>query len=770
MRGKEISLPFPSVTGPELEKALVGLLLALFFLTGIAYSLVVPAFETPDEIYHYAFARHLAAGNGLPVQGPEKTGPWEQEGSQPPLYYSLVALATAGIDQSGLDEFAVRNPRANLGDPLQPGNKNFMLFSAQRRPLQGVNLALRVGRWISVVLGTLTVLFAYLLARYVFPDDRWARLLATALVATVPQFTFISASLSNDNMITVVSAAALVCLAALVKRGQGMGIRWWEWLGLGLLLGLGALSKLQGLGLLPLAAITFLLYAKRQKEWQTVLQGALIVGGCVLIVAGWWYARNVLLYGDPFGTENLLNVNGLRVEAVTWQGLIGELRGLQMSFLGIFGWFSILLPSWTYSLFELLTALAAAGAVIAWLRSLKACRWTNVLQEQPGSIMSLASMWIIISLALLAYWIAIAQGSQGRLLFPAISALSVFAVYGLRFWAGYLPRVGRTALGLAVPLGLWGCSLYALADLLPVAYGLDSTANAVEAVPADARPIGIVYGDGVELVAAHLPDLHSLSGEEVPVTLYFRSQKEQTQDYELFIHLLDSNNMQIGNVTTHPGWGARPLTLWQPGVLYEDTYLIPIDHRSPALARLYVGFVDPESTTLESEGLLPVAGGGPRIESRVIWTFYEQLEPLSVEYDTGISLLGVALGQGEVQLSTGQLLELDQDRSLWVALQWQEAVASDIAYATSLRLYPVDKDGDWVYQEDTDLSKSLTGMTEIGTPSDQIDTFVRLSFPADLPAGEYELHLLIYDSETLQPAVQIGIWEPEFLLARVRLH
>ena len=59
----------------------------------------------------------------------------------------------------------------------------------------------------------------------------------------------------------------------------------------------------------------------------------------------------------PFGTENLLSDNGLRVEAVTWQGLIGELRGLLMSFLGIFGWFSILLPSWTYRLFELLTAL-----------------------------------------------------------------------------------------------------------------------------------------------------------------------------------------------------------------------------------------------------------------------------------------------------------------------------------------------------------------------------------------------------------------------------
>ena len=161
-------------SGDTLDNIAVGLFLLLFFLTGLAYSLVVPPFETPDEIYHYAFARHLAAGNGLPVQATEKTGPWEQEGSQPPLYYSLVALATAGIDQTGLEDFAVRNPRVNMGDPHQPGNKNFMLFSAERAPLQGVNLALHVGRWISLVLGALTVYFTYLLTRYAFPQDRWA--------------------------------------------------------------------------------------------------------------------------------------------------------------------------------------------------------------------------------------------------------------------------------------------------------------------------------------------------------------------------------------------------------------------------------------------------------------------------------------------------------------------------------------------------------------------------------------------------------------------
>ena len=49
------------------------------------YSLATPPFETPDEVYHYALVRHLAAGNGLPVQQVGAEAPWEQEGSQAPL-------------------------------------------------------------------------------------------------------------------------------------------------------------------------------------------------------------------------------------------------------------------------------------------------------------------------------------------------------------------------------------------------------------------------------------------------------------------------------------------------------------------------------------------------------------------------------------------------------------------------------------------------------------------------------------------------------------
>ena len=552
-------------------------------------------------------------------------------------------------------------------------------------------------------------------------------------------------------------------MAALGGRTTRVGILWWEWVGLGLLLGLGALSKLQGLGLILLAAYTFTLYARRENAWGSLIQGAIWVAGVVLIVAGWWYIRNLVLYGDPFGTTNLLSVTGQRVEPLTLSGLYGELRGLQMSFWGLFGWFSILLPSWTYTLFEMLTALAASGAVIVCVRSLRASLVSVAPREQIVNAVGISWVWALISLSLLAYWISVAQGSQGRLLFPAISALVVIAVLGLRFWAGLLP------VGSLVPLGLWSCSLYALGVLLPDSYGLDGSANVVNELPPDATPVGKVYGEGVELVAARLPDSDAFAGDAVPVTLYFRASQIQEKDHELFVHLLDADGLQIGNVTTHPGWGTRPLTLWEPGVLYEDSHQIPLLRSSPTVARMYVGFIDPASTALESEGLVPVAGGGPRIERRVIWTHYRQLEPLAVRYDGGISLVGVAVGQGEVQFATTEEIIMPRDRSMWVALQWQDPVDSETVYGTSLRLYAAESEGSWVFQEDTDLWKAAGATSAESALQATIDTLIRLDFPPELPAGEYELRLLLYDAVTLQTVVQDGTWEPELILGRLRV-
>jgi hypothetical protein len=74
-----------------------------------------------------------------------------------------------------------------------------------------------------------------------------------------------------------------------------------------------------------------------------------------------------------------------------------------------------------------------------------------------------------------------------------------------------------------------------------------------------------------------------------------------------------------------------------------------------------------------------------------------------------------------------------------------------------------------LYQKDAmllDSSHRRTGRWAVGEP---VDTVSYIAIPADLGAGEYELRLVVYDSVTLQPTVEMGVWEPEVVLARLRL-
>ena len=149
------------------------------------------------------------------------------------------------------------------------------------------------------------------------------------------------------------------------------------------------------------------------------------------------------------------------------------------------------------------------------------------------------------------------------------------------------------------------------------------------------------------------------------------------------------------------------------------------------------------------------------------WTFYEYLEPLTVYYDGDIALEGIALGQGIEQWSSQQLLNLGRDRTLWMALQWRTESGLDVDYAISLRLY--NTDGERSYQRDIVLWKPNHTLTGSGGPSELFDTMVQFEFPTDLASGEYALRLVVYSTETQIPTVEIGVWEPELLLARLRL-
>ena len=105
----------PARAGFDLQRAGLPGLLAVFVLLGALYAIVTPLFEVSDELWHYPMVKTLADGHGLPVQDAANPGAWRQEGSQPPLYYALMAVATSWIDTSDLHQVRWINPHADNG-------------------------------------------------------------------------------------------------------------------------------------------------------------------------------------------------------------------------------------------------------------------------------------------------------------------------------------------------------------------------------------------------------------------------------------------------------------------------------------------------------------------------------------------------------------------------------------------------------------------------------------------------------------------------------
>ena len=693
----------------------------------------------------------MAQGNSLPVQDEYATGPWHQEGSQAPLYYLLVGALTAGIDQSDFDQLSIRTPGANLGDPLYPGNKNYLLYSAAKHPLVGANLALHVGRWLSLALGLATLWFIYATTRLAVSaagrsdsQVRYLPLLALWVAAAIPQFAFISASYSNDSIVIAAGAVTVYWLVRLIVKPIDAPIRWWELVVLGILLGTAALTKLQGLGLAVVALGTGIWIAWQRRDWRLILRAIPLVVLPALLISGWWYWRNYRLYGDWFGLSNLLAINGRRAKSLSWNGFVGEFRGLRYSFWGLFGWFNILLPQWIYPLLDIITVVAGFGVLVF---TIMAFRLDWLRRRFQLAAWGLLMVWALLSFGLWFYWTSQATGSQGRLLYPGLVAFVPLLVLGLWWWLRHLPRrLQAIAWGSLVGL-LLGSSLYTLLVLMPASYNQPTP---VKAVPENARPVEITYGDTdrLSLLAVELPDDQRFGfGEQVPITLYLRADEPVSDNYRLFVQLLDETGAEIANVTSHPGWGRNPTTLWEPGAIYADNYDVQIvrsaGDSSPLLADVYVGFINPEK---EDAGKLPVTArnrDGDEIVPFVGEIAVEPMHPPTVENE---NLQPGGAVFGDVLALAGYSLDLEPSltasETLTVTLLWEAVGIPATDYTVFAHL--IDADGDRVAGFD-----QAPAADRLPTRQWQSADRILSRFPIDLTGvepGQYSLWVGVYES------------------------
>ena len=184
-------------------------LVCVYLALALAYGAATPDLEAPDAGGHWQYVAYLHEHWTLPAFTNETAAISHELVQQPPLYYTLTALLTAGqpVEASSNLERNSANPYYLKGLSQRA---TFTHWDASAEALA----PLRVARGVTLVGGLLTVLFTWLLVWTLLPRQGWLALAVASVVALNPQFLFMSTAITNDLWAAALAVAA-VWVAAL---------------------------------------------------------------------------------------------------------------------------------------------------------------------------------------------------------------------------------------------------------------------------------------------------------------------------------------------------------------------------------------------------------------------------------------------------------------------------------------------------------------------------------------------------------------------------
>jgi 4-amino-4-deoxy-L-arabinose transferase-like glycosyltransferase len=729
-------------------------ILLVFLLLGVIYSVVTPIFEASDELWHYPLVQWLSKGNPLPVQDAQNVGPWKQEASQPPLYYWLMGWATFWIDTGDMAQTRQENPHVDNGIITPDGNRNLVVHRPQREafPWSGTALAVHLARLLSVLMGAATVWLTYRIALELFPEREWLALGAAAVNAFTPMFIFISGAVNNDNLTMTLCSLGLLLIVKRVREYEGSGIRDQKaaerevpfaqdfsyrvgrWLPLGMVLGLGALTKTSALALLPIAGLAVVVVAWHRGSWRELWAGALATALPVLLIAGWWYLRNIQLYGDVTGISAFVDVLGKRAAPASLLQLWGERWGFMLSYWGLFGGVNVPIDYWGYHVLNALAVLSVVGVIVyfvtltwQWFRADPIHSWRDFRHElrdylQGRAALFLVGLFGVIVVALLTQWARVTWSSQGRLVFSAISTWSIYFVLGLATLA--TKRFARPLIAL---VGLFMFVVSALAPFSTIAPVYAQPAPVENAAPP--IPLDVTFGDQLKLIGANVASSSAQPGGQSEITLYWQALKPLEQDYSTFVHLLDANDIIVAQRDMYPGQGLWPTSQMRPGDIIASRYVLqlPATAYAPDHLKWEVGAYD-----FASQQRLPASTGGDNVRFgtlRLDGQAGDVPNPMQVNFEDQIELIGYALdrraaGSGE---------------AIFLTLYWRARSKMPADYTVFAHILQ-PPETIWA-QQDKPLQPPSSSW-----PIGQVvsDTY-ELRIKPDAPPGVYEMEVGVYD-------------------------
>ena len=602
------------------------------------YNVSVPLWEAPEEPHHFDYVRHLAEEHkpGVPVAyGRAPGGNKGLEFTQPPLYYAISAVLTGWIKVAeGVDWH--RNPYFTW--PEHPAARAFAThFEDEAFPYSGLALAAHAARLVSSLMGAATVLCTYLLA-LVLVRSKPLAVAAAGLNAVTPGFLFSSSTVNNDNGVTLFSSLLLLASVRLITKKS---IRWHHALGYGLLVAFAALSKLNGLLLLPVVLAVVIvagiqgklsLVSKENRSNPGIVSNtlcflAIAFGISFVLFGSWWYFL-ISPYADIIGRHTGAGFIDLRafVHNFSWGGLLNGFRNLFISYWGSFGWsMDILPPSWAYWLIGVVCLLSLTGLIRFFLAP---SGFSALAKEQRmGFGISILALIIVVSAAIMRQ-ISVGYEAWSRVIFPVVSVSSLLMVLGLNKLGRQSPKVARgdscrpTRRGELLASSVIWAWIAGLLVLSVVAPGLFIKPSYVAPVPAFtqfdvgklAATKSITFTNGMKLLGYDGELGTKNPGDRIDLALYWKAETGIKNDYIIFVHLMDPRGERISQIDAIPLEEQFPPRQWEEGLVIRQSIslLIP-DDAIPGRHRLEVGmYTDPEKCT----ELVPITEPAPDLPAQ----------------------------------------------------------------------------------------------------------------------------------------------------------
>jgi hypothetical protein len=457
-RAAEIADP----ASPQAVAAAAAALLVLYVGLALAYRDAIPIFEAPDEPSHMHYAAFVHSQGRLPRQEPlEVPG----EGMQPPLVYVLAAplLGGSDLDVAWATEELYRAafPFYSTGEKNAGGGPSIRSYEHGYRQFvtDGRLAPLGVLRFTSLAFGLLAVIFTFAAMWRLARDARFA-LLAAALLAFNPQFLFSSGYFSNDPAAAALGAAGLW----IVVRALDEGVSRRHYVAGGLLVALGALTKLSTLAGIGAAGVTVI--AVDPRPWRSRALDIALASAIVLALAGPWALWALEHRGGFLGVSAVVASATGMVRAENFGGLWTFLTQFYWdwtfeSYWARFGWFNVTAPKAVYLAFFAITWSGVLGFFAGRAHVPQPSLRSRPLRRYLTAAVGLtALMHFLMNIAIV--------NPQGRLLFAVAPQISFLLAIGIYRLIGSQRRLLPIAVSLAVLLV--AIDVYCLRGVLVPAY------------------------------------------------------------------------------------------------------------------------------------------------------------------------------------------------------------------------------------------------------------------------------------------------------------